>query len=41
MFECTTCGREYPSRLEAALCGDADSWESEDRRVGVIFRSID
>src|SRR4051812_44258535 len=26
MFECTTCGRDYPSRLDAALCGDADSW---------------
>jgi hypothetical protein len=41
MFECTTCGREYASRLEAALCADADTWESEDRLVGVIVRSID
>jgi len=41
MVECGTCGREYPSPLEAALCGDGDSWEAEDRLSGVIYRSID
>ncbi|WP_345800024.1 hypothetical protein AAIB33_11110 [Microbacterium sp. AZCO] len=40
MIECTTCGREYPSRLEAALCGEGDSAESEDRLSGVVFRSM-
>ncbi|WP_344064771.1 hypothetical protein [Microbacterium pumilum] len=41
MTECTSCGREYPSTLEAALCGDIDAYEFEDRRNGSIYRSID
>lgn len=38
--ECTTCGREYPSTLEAALCGDVDGMEFEDRTNGTIYRSL-
>jgi hypothetical protein len=40
MSECTTCGREYPSALEAALCGDTDRAELDDRLTGSIYRSV-
>lgn len=39
MTECTSCGREYPSILEAALCGDIDTNEYEDRLSGSVYRS--
>ena len=38
--ECTTCGREYPSTLEAALCGVVDGMEVEDRSKGTPNRSM-
>lgn len=41
MTECTVCGREYPSALGAALCGETDLTEEEDRRLSVFYRSSD
>jgi hypothetical protein len=40
MSECTTCGREYPSLLEAAICSDTDLGELEDRLAGSVYRSV-
>ncbi|MDF2563463.1 MAG: hypothetical protein K0R99_4909 [Microbacterium sp.] len=40
MNECTTCGREYPSLLEAAICSDTDLGELEDRLAGSVYRSV-
>lgn len=41
MSECTGCGREYPSILEAALCSDIDASEYESRVNGTVYRSAD
>jgi hypothetical protein len=38
MSECDSCGRQYPSLLEAALCGERDSVEAEDRAQGTVYR---
>jgi hypothetical protein len=40
MSECTTCDREYPSLLEAAICSDTDLGEREDRLAGSVYRSV-
>ena len=38
MSECDSCGRQYPSLLEAAMCGERDSVEAEDRAQGTVYR---